>query len=66
MNGECGISATYRAVGDVAGQQAHDLGGQAQIASPAFIVTTAADGFKEQGRHSQSALANQLHRSEGH
>src|ERR1700757_1757078 len=38
MNGECGISATYGAVGDIAGP---DLRGEAQIASPAIIVTKA-------------------------
>jgi hypothetical protein len=51
LNGECGISATYSAVGDLAGpEQAPDLGGQAQIASPAFIVMKAADELTAPGR----------------
>ena len=30
MNGECGISATYSAVGELGPERAPDLGGQAQ------------------------------------
>jgi len=41
MDGECGISATCRAVGDLASPQGHDFGGQVPIACPAVIVMKA-------------------------